>query len=124
MICSWDRGRELHACNCQDADLQSYFAGVEQHTLLLKDEGTLEVAVQSLKDLWNEGRPSMLLDDSIITAQQSLISIILELAEHSGCAVATSLSANRQVARKRALGLQLQAAMAHWCRIAMPALIQ
>ena len=59
-------------------------AGAEQYTLLLKDEGTLEVAVQSLKDLWNEGRPSMLLDESIITAQQSLISIILELAECSG----------------------------------------
>ena len=62
----------------------SLFAGAEQHTLLLKDEGTLEVAIQSLKDLWNEGRPSMLLDESIITAQQSLISIILELAESSG----------------------------------------
>ena len=59
-------------------------SGAEQHTLLLKDEGTLEVAVQSLKDLWNEGRPSMLLDENIITAQQSLISIILELAECSG----------------------------------------
>jgi hypothetical protein len=59
-------------------------AGAEQHTLLLKGEGTLEVAVQSLKNLWNEGRPSMLLEDSIITAQQSLISIVLELAEFSG----------------------------------------
>ncbi len=61
-------------------------AAAEQHALLLKDEGTLEVAVACMAALFNEGRPGMLLEASIIQAQRALISIILELAEFSGCA--------------------------------------
>lgn len=36
--------------------------------------------------LFNEGRPGMLLEESVVQAQRALISIMLELAEFSGCA--------------------------------------
>ena len=37
--------------------------------------------------LFNEGRPGMLLEASVVQAQRGLISIMLELAEFSGCAL-------------------------------------
>lgn len=61
-------------------------AAAEQHALLLKDEGALEMAAACMAALFNEGRPGMLLEGAIVQAQRALISIMLELAEFSGCA--------------------------------------
>ena len=64
----------------------------EQHPLLLKQEGTIDVAVDCMTAIFNEGRPGMLLEEDVVKAQRALISIMLELAEVSGCAHATHLA--------------------------------
>ena len=61
-------------------------AAAEQHALLLKHEGTLDVAVDCMGALFGEGRPGMLLQEDVVRAQRALISIMLELAEASECA--------------------------------------
>lgn len=51
---------------------------------MLKDEGTLDLAVQCMASLYNEGRPGMLMEEDLVSAQRSLVSIILECSEASG----------------------------------------
>ncbi len=57
---------------------------------MLKDEGTLDLAVQCMASLYNEGRPGMLLEEDMVSAQRSLVSIILECSEASGYASSSS----------------------------------
>lgn len=42
--------------------------------------------MQCMASLYNEGRPGMLLEEDMVSAQRSLVSIILDTAEASGYA--------------------------------------
>lgn len=56
----------------------------EQDARLLRDDGALDLAISCMASLYNEGRPEMLLEEHMVRAQKSLVSIILESAEASG----------------------------------------
>ncbi|CAL8463688.1 g3222 [Coccomyxa elongata] len=85
MISAADSGDVLRNANRLLAAAAGFVAlAAEQHALMLKDEGTLDLAVQCMASLYNEGRPGMLLEEDMVSAQRSLVSIILECSEASG----------------------------------------